>query len=130
MKHKILSSILFATLFFFPGCENMLSTKIEPEPSNLKMISSFRFLRTDNIQTTIRSDINGKIDEETKTITLQVPKGTDVTALVPTYIAAPKSKVAPGNKAAQDFTEPIDYSVIAENGSQIFYTVTVTIAAR
>ena len=123
--------ILFSfSLMLLASCENMLTTDVEPELLNLKMISSFRFLRADNNQSTIRSDINGRIDEGAKTITLQVPRGTEVTDLVPTYTIGPKSSAVPANKAAQDFTEPVYYYVTAENGTQVYYTVTVTIAAR
>lgn len=95
---------------------------VEPQ-SNLKMITRFRFLRADN--PTLTGDVNGVIDEAQKTITVTVPKAANVTALKPTIVIGPKSSVSPGNLIPQDFTNPVDYTVTAENGTSVYYTVTV-----
>jgi hypothetical protein len=64
-------------------------------------------------------------------ITVRVRVGTPVTSLVATYIAAPTSEVRVGTKlqvsgvTANDFTSPVLYTVTAEDGSSLVYTVTV-----
>jgi len=61
-------------------------------------------------------------------ITLNVPYGTDVIALVPTIVITGAS-VNPASGVAQDFTNPVTYTVTATDASTQDYIVTVTIAA-
>lgn len=72
---------------------------------------------------------SGIIDEgtEIKTIVLTVPFRTDVTALVPN-IEITGLSVEPGSGVAQDFTNPVIYTVTAEDDSTQYYTVTVNIS--
>lgn len=60
-------------------------------------------------------------------ITLNVPAGTDVTNLVPTISVSAFATVSPLSGVAQDFTNPVTYTVTAEDGSTNVYTVTVTV---
>ncbi|NLB51894.1 MAG: cadherin-like domain-containing protein, partial [Syntrophomonadaceae bacterium] len=73
--------------------------------------------------------VSGMIDEETKTITLTVPYGTDLTALVPT-IDHNGVSVSPVSGEAADFTDPVIYRVTAEDGSTQDYLVTITVAEQ
>ncbi|MEK6753498.1 MAG: hypothetical protein AABZ00_14670, partial [Chloroflexota bacterium] len=59
-------------------------------------------------------------------ITVLVPNGTDVTTLVPT-ISHTGASVSPNSGVAQDFTNPVIYTVTAEDASTQLYTVTVTV---
>lgn len=70
---------------------------------------------------------NGKIDEATKTISFEVPSGTDVTKLVPIIKISPYASISPAVGVAQDFTNPVTYTVIAEDGSKQVYTVKVVV---
>ena len=63
-------------------------------------------------------------------ITLTVPFGTDVTALKPSITVSPFATVSPQSDTAQDFTNPVQYTVTAQNKSQQVYTVTVKVAAK
>lgn len=72
--------------------------------------------------------VTGTVDESTKTIALTVPYGTDVAALAPT-ITHTGASVSPASDAAQDFTNPVTYTVTAADDSMQQYTVTVTAAA-
>ena len=92
-----------------------------PSLSDTKTITAFDFKALD-------PDVIGVIDEGAKTITLTVPFGTDVTALVPTILYTGIS-VSPASDTAQDFTSAVIYTVIAEDTSTQDYLVTVTIAA-
>ena len=67
----------------------------------------------------------GVIDEMAKTITVEVPSGTDVTQLVPTITVSAEAIVSPVSGVAIDFTNPVIYTVTAEDGSTASYTVTV-----
>lgn len=67
-------------------------------------------------------------------ISLTVPYGTDVTALVAVFTTSGVSvkvgsTVQVSGTTANDFTSPVIYTVTAEDGSTKAYTVTVTLAA-
>jgi len=59
-------------------------------------------------------------------IAINVPFGTNVTALVPTIVITGAS-VSPASGIAQNFTGPVTYTVTAADGSTQTYTVTVTV---
>lgn len=77
----------------------------------------------------------GVINEAAKTVTVELPYNTDVTALTPTKInyvsngdpTAPATAVSP--TGAQNFTNPVVYTITDKDGSTTAYTVTVNIAA-
>lgn len=74
--------------------------------------------------------IMGTIDESTKTIQIEVPYDTDLTNLTPVYGLSDFATASPASQAVQDFTNPVTYTVTAENGTdQAQYEVTVTEAA-
>jgi hypothetical protein len=64
----------------------------------------------------------------TNTIDVTMPYGTDVTSLTPTITVSDGASVSPLSGAAQDFTNPVTYTVTAANGSTKTYTVTVTVS--
>ncbi|WP_461255084.1 DUF5018 domain-containing protein [Treponema sp. R80B11-R83G3] len=68
----------------------------------------------------------GIINEAAKTIGVTVPYGTAVNALTPTVVHTGASYSPTG---AQDFTNPVTYTVTAEDGTTQPYTVTVTVAS-
>jgi hypothetical protein len=76
----------------------------------------------------------GAIDEVAKTIAVTVPYGTPVTAMTATFITTGAS-VAVGTVAqasattANDFTNPVVYTVTAGDATTASYTVTVTVAS-
>ncbi|MBO0593401.1 PKD domain-containing protein, partial [Cellulophaga sp. E16_2] len=59
-------------------------------------------------------------------ISLTLPAGTDVTALSPTFTHT-GTFVNPASGVAQDFTNPVDYTVTAADGTTQIYTVTVSL---
>lgn len=69
---------------------------------------------------------NGVIDGTN--ILISVPFATDVTALVPTIAISPYATVAPASGIPQDFTNPVSYTVTAEDLSTQEYIVTVDVA--
>ncbi len=60
------------------------------------------------------------------TITLEVPYGTNRTALAPTYTVSLGATCDPASGSSLDFTGEQIYSVTAEDGTPKVYTVTVT----
>ena len=70
------------------------------------------------------SPVTGSIDESSKTISLTVPNGTDLTSLSPS-ISFAGSSVSPGSEVSQNFTNPVTYTVTAEDDSIVSYEVTV-----
>ena len=67
----------------------------------------------------------GVIDEDAKTIIVEVPFGINITALVPTIAISNGATVNPTSGEPQDFTNPVTYTVRAEDGSSVNYIVTV-----
>ena len=70
----------------------------------------------------------GVVDGENKTITVEVPASTDVTALTPTIVAWANGGATVTPTDAQDFTNPVTYSVASAYAEDVTteYTVTVT----
>jgi len=59
-------------------------------------------------------------------IALTMPYGTDVTRLIPTIAVSANAVVSPASGVVQDFTNPVTYTVTAQDGSTKTYKVTVT----
>jgi hypothetical protein len=72
-----------------------------------------------------KSNADGKIEESSKTVTLQAIVGVDITNLSPILTISDKAKISPASGVAQDFTNPVTYTVTAEDGSKQAYTVKV-----
>jgi len=68
----------------------------------------------------------GVINETDHTIAVNVPYGTDVTALIPTYTITGVSSL-PASGIANNFTSPQTYTVTAEDVTTQDYIVTVSI---
>ncbi len=96
----------------------------EPVKSNAKQITGFVFKASEN--EAITADVTAVINEQSKTISAAVPDGTIITSLKSTLQLSEKAIV--DQTGAKDFSSPIDYSVTAEDGTKITYTLTVTIS--
>jgi hypothetical protein len=92
-------------------------------PTNAKAITNF------SIQ-----GITGSIDENAKTITVEMRSGTVVTGLVAKFTTTGTSvkvgaTVQTSTISANNFTAPVDYLVTANDGSIATYTVTVNVSS-
>ena len=105
------------TAFNGTTAEYMVSA-IVFDAENEKSILSFRI---DAV------DCEGVVDETGKTVTLNLPVETDVTQLVPTIVVSEGATVDPASGVAQDFSNPVVYTVTALNGSTAEYTVTALV---
>ena len=101
--------MLMAALLLLASCK---------KESSEKQILSFSFASP---------AVEATITESAKTIVATVPVGTNVTALVPVITISEKATVNPASGVPQDFTNPVTYTVTAEDGSTAAYIVTVTI---
>ena len=108
------------------GGENSDNNQTPPQTlSSAKAITAFSIASPQG---------TGIIDENAKTITLSVPYGTDVTALVALFTSTGASVTVNGTSqisgtTPNNFTSSVLYTVTAEDGSTAIYTVSVTIAA-
>ena len=122
--------VLVMVAMFFTSCpsEPESSGGGDDEPaakSSEKVMESFKFEGLDPVAV-------GVIDQETKTVTINLPykeEGTDVTGLVPSIEVSEKASVNPASGAPQDFSSDVTYTVTAEDGTTQAYTVSVTVAA-
>ncbi len=86
-----------------------------------KEITGFSFTSPD-------PDAVGSIDEKTQVINALVPYKTDLAKLVPDITIPDNTKVTPGSGIEQDFREPVEYKVTADDGTTREYTVLVECA--
>lgn len=94
-----------------------------PYPSSAKAIASFSFASP---------AVTGTINDGAKTIAVAVPYGTNLTSLVAKFATTGVSvKVGSieqvNGTTANDFTNPVTYTVTAADGSTANYIVTVTV---
>lgn len=102
--------LVLLSIFLFTGCG---------KDSDEKEILSFKF---------VDIGVTGTINQSTRTILAVVPYGTDVTSLAPTIEISAKASVSPASGIPNNFTNPVVYTVTAEDGSKATYTVTVTVS--
>lgn len=67
------------------------------------------------------------INKTTHTVEFHMPNGTDVTALAPAISVSSNSTVSPLSGVKQDFTDPVEYAVTAQDSSQQVWTVTCVV---
>ncbi|HOU75373.1 MAG TPA: DUF5018 domain-containing protein, partial [Tenuifilum sp.] len=76
---------------------------------------------------TIAGQVSSVIDANAATVNVVMPFGTNVTSLTPTITVSQYANIEPASGVAQDFTNPVVYTVTAQDGSTKQYTVTVTV---
>jgi len=91
--------------------------------SSEKNIYSFKF-------ETLDPTVNGLVNPAEFTVEAEVPFGTSVTALVPTISISSFATISPAAGLAQDFTNPVTYTVTAEDGTTQQWVVTVSQTAQ
>lgn len=102
---------LLAALLFMNACD------VEEEPyivgaENEKYILVFRV-----------DSIYGTVDEDNKIVRIDFPAGTEVSHLTPTITISDYATIEPESGVAQDFTNPVYYTVTALNGTTVQYMV-------
>ena len=69
--------------------------------------------------------VAGAVNNSTNTITITMPRGTDVTKLTPVIATNGVKSLTPGNGETVNFTNAVTYTAAMEDGSSKTYTVTV-----
>ena len=119
-KKMLLCSLMLIGLSFF-GC----SEKSDPPLPSAKQINAFVF-KAGALNPELTSSVNGKIDENAKTVQVVVPEGIDLSALTPTISISPTATgIEPASGVPQNFNVPVKYTVTAADGTTAVYTVTV-----
>jgi len=111
MRTKVLIFQAIFFLLFASACENM-------QQSDSTDVYGFSFYG-------LKPVAAGKIDYDNQKITLSVPYDTDLAHLVPSILVHPNASVSPLSGLENDFTNPVLYTVTAEDGTKREYTVTV-----
>ncbi len=94
---------------------------VDPKPTD-KSITAFNFNGLPNLA-------NGIIDNSNNTISVSLAFGTDVTSLTPT-ISITGASITPNSGVAQNFTNPVTYTVTAVDGSTQQYIVTAKVVGK
>lgn len=69
--------------------------------------------------------VAGAVNNSTNTITITLPRGTDVTKLTPVIATNGVKSLTPGSGETVNFTNAVTYTAAMEDGSSKTYTVTV-----
>nr|WP_297913435.1 DUF5018 domain-containing protein [uncultured Allomuricauda sp.] len=117
---SVRASLLACSLIYVDSLNSVFDVNL-----SAKEITAFSLRAADN--DALDDDVSATIDKKEKTIAATVPSGTDVTALKPTLAISEKATVNPGDKAEMDFSEEVEYTVTAEDGSTQKYTVIVKV---
>ena len=100
--------------FTMPACDVTITCKWETATTTAKGITSFSI-----------SGVVGAVNNTTNTITITLPRGTDVTKLTPVIATNGVKSLTPGSGETVDFTNAVTYTAAMEDGSSKTYTVTV-----
>ena len=100
--------------FTMPAGDVSITCKWETATTTAKGITSFSI-----------NGVAGAVNNSTNTITITMPRGTDVTKLTPVIATNGVKSLTPGNGVTVDFTNAVTYTVAMEDGSSKTYTVTV-----
>ena len=100
--------------FTMPAGNVTITCKWETATTTAKGITSFSI-----------NGVAGAVNNSTNTITITMPRGTDVTKLTPVIATNGVKSLTPGNGETVDFTNAVTYTAVMEDGSSKTYTVTV-----
>ena len=100
--------------FTMPAGNVTITCKWETATTTAKGITSFSI-----------SGVVGAVNNTTNTITITLPRSTDVTKLTPVIATNGVKSLTPGSGETVDFTNAVTYTAAMEDGSSKTYTVTV-----
>jgi len=115
MKRTNLISLMLALVLGFSACKKDDTLDLSDE----KSILSFHFNE-------LSPAVAATIDQNTRQITALLPPGTLLGSLSPTILVAEGATVSPASGVAQNFVNPVVYTVTAENKTTIQYSVIVS----
>ena len=100
--------------FKMPAGDINITCQWETATTTAKGITSFSI-----------NGVAGAVNNSTNTITITMPRGTDVTKLTPVIATNGVKSLTPGSGETVDFTNAVTYTAAMEDGSSKTYTVTV-----
>ena len=100
--------------FTMPAGDVSITCKWETATTTAKGITSFSI-----------NGVAGAVNNSTNTITITMPRGTDVTKLTPVIATNGVKSLTPGSGETVNFTNSVTYTATMEDGSTKTYTVTV-----
>ena len=100
--------------FTMPDGNVSISCQWETAATTAKGITSFSI-----------NGVAGAVNNTTNTITITMPRGTDVTKLTPVIATNGVKSLTPGSGETVNFTNSVTYTATMEDGSTKTYTVTV-----
>ena len=100
--------------FTMPAGDVSITCKWETATTTAKGITSFSI-----------NGVAGAVNNTINTITITMPRGTDVTKLTPVIATNGVKSLTPGSGETVDFTNAVTYTAAMEDGSSKTYTVTV-----
>ena len=100
--------------FTMPAGDVSITCKWETATTTAKGITSFSI-----------NGVAGAVNNTTNTITITMPRGTDVTKLTPVIATNGVKSLTPGSGETVNFTNAVTYTAAMEDGSSKTYTVTV-----
>lgn len=118
MRFICLFSVITLGIFAVTSCDKKDDDPVVGKSSE-KQITSFMF---DNLTPAVTA----VIDQNLHTITAVVPAGTIINSMTPAVIFSDKATISPASGSTVDFTNPVIYTVTAEDLSTNTYVVTVT----
>ena len=123
------SSPIVYTVVAEDGSSKEYSVTVTEQLSPEIQITSFVFDKAQNPR--LSQSVSGVINQTARTIVVELPSGTSLMGLIASFITTGYNLTSNGIQqtsgvTANDFTNPLIYSVKAEDGSTFAYTVTVT----
>ena len=100
--------------FTMPAGNVTITCKWETATTTVKGITSFSI-----------NGVAGAVNNSTNTITITMPRGTDVTKLTPVIATNGVKSLTPGSSVTMDFTNAVTYTATMDDGSTKTYIVTV-----
>ncbi len=98
-----------------------------PDPIPVPILSSVKLINSFDFEN-MNPKVIGVINNVDNKIILTVPYGTNITTLSPVILISEKAKISPLNISVQDFTNPITYTITAEDNSTSSYIVSVVVS--
>lgn len=117
----LLVFLLFFFLYILGSCssnKNILVPVI-PQSSDKEIVGNPTIANVSNVSVSY--------DNLARKYTLTVPTGTDVRALKLYISISPKASISPNPAALRDYSNPVQFTVVAENGSSQVFTIVILV---
>ena len=116
--------LFFLATFLFLGGSIFTSCEREEELSDKKEILGFVFEASKN--TDLEHNVIGTITGTD--VIAEVPFGTKINSMIPSIEVSSKATISPASGLTADFSNPVTYTVTAEDGSTKTFTANVPVA--